>query len=71
MNTQDLLDMAHDPRFIPQIQEYCDSWCARCAFTARCLSYARQQAMAESRGGEPQDFDEAFEQFTDMLQEFA
>lgn len=69
MNTQDLLAMADDPRFIPRIQEYCDSWCERCAFTDRCLSYARQQAMAESRGGEPQDFDEAFEQFTGMLQE--
>ncbi len=69
MNTQDLLALADDPRFIPRIQEYCDSWCERCAFTARCLSYARQQAIAESRGGEPQDFDEAFDLVIDVLQQ--
>ncbi len=67
MNTQDLLAMARDPRFIPRIHEYCDSWCERCAFTARCLSYARQQAWADSHGGEPQDLDEAFEQVTGIL----
>lgn len=29
-----------DPRFIPGIYNYCDQWCARCAFTSRCMNYA-------------------------------
>lgn len=40
MNTDDLLNMADDPRFIPSIYNYCDRWCERCPFTARCLNYA-------------------------------
>lgn len=69
MNTQDLLDMAGDPRFIPHIHEYCDSWCERCAFTARCLSYARRAAWADSLDGETPDSDAIFEHVTDLLQD--
>lgn len=69
MNAQDLLGMADDPRFIPRIHDYCDSWCERCAFTDRCLSYSRQQAWADSRGGDPGDFDDAFDLVIDVLQQ--
>jgi hypothetical protein len=30
---------------IPFIHNYCDSWCERCEFTARCLSFAMQREM--------------------------
>jgi hypothetical protein len=40
MNTDDLLNLADDPKFIPSIYNYCDRWCERCPFTARCLNYA-------------------------------
>jgi len=35
-----LKDMAGDPRFISGIYNYCDRWCERCEFTARCLNHA-------------------------------
>ncbi len=38
MNAKDLRQLTQDPRFITGIYNYCDNWCARCAFTARCLS---------------------------------
>jgi hypothetical protein len=44
MKTRDLLELAGDPRFIEGIYNYCDRWCERCAFTARCLLYAQEQA---------------------------
>ncbi len=40
MDERDLDDLAGDPRFIPGIYNYCDRWCERCTFTARCLNYA-------------------------------
>lgn len=33
-----------DPRFIQDISEYCDRWCARCAHTSRCHHYAMGEA---------------------------
>ena len=29
--------------FIAGIYNYCDRWCERCAFTARCLVFAREK----------------------------
>jgi hypothetical protein len=29
--------------FIPGIYNYCDRWCERCSFTARCLVFAREK----------------------------
>lgn len=31
------------PEFIPGIYNYCDTWCERCLFTARCHSFQTQQ----------------------------
>lgn len=38
------------------ISQYCDRWCERCAFTARCSAYAVKEAM-----GMCGDFEEALE----------
>ncbi len=32
--------LGNSPRFIPGIYNYCDRWCERCAFTARCRTFA-------------------------------
>jgi len=45
MNTDDLLNLADNPRFIPGIYNYCDRWCERCPLTARCLNYAMSAEM--------------------------
>lgn len=40
VNEKDLRNLANSPRFIPGIYNYCDRWCERCAFTARCRTFA-------------------------------
>ena len=40
MNTDDLRNLADDPDLIEGIYNYCDRWCKRCAYTARCMNYA-------------------------------
>jgi len=43
MRRVDIRKLAADPRFISGIYNYCDRWCERCSFTARCLVYATEQ----------------------------
>jgi hypothetical protein len=47
------------------IHNYCDAWCQRCAFTARCAVFAAQQA--SDRG--PKSRDPANKEFWDRLHE--
>ena len=46
-NSGDPLDANRDAGFIPQIFNYCDRWCERCAFTLRCRVYAMEADMME------------------------
>jgi hypothetical protein len=67
-------ELAGDPRFIPGIYNYCDRWCERCAFTARCLNYAMGQEMqakvSRSRDSENEAFwDKLHETFEDTMEE--
>lgn len=55
----DTLDqLAGDPDLIEGIYNYCDRWCERCAFTARCLSYRMDRATARrgETGADHQSF---------------
>jgi len=40
MNKKDLLKRAKDTKYIVGIYNYCDRWCERCQFTAKCLNYS-------------------------------
>jgi hypothetical protein len=40
MDKERLKKLAEDPRFIQSIYNYCDRWCERCPFTARCFNFA-------------------------------
>ena len=40
MNFKDLTEFVSNPNFIPGIYNYCDRWCERCPFSARCSVYA-------------------------------
>jgi hypothetical protein len=40
MEKERLKKLAEDPGFIQSIYNYCDRWCERCPFTARCLNFA-------------------------------
>ncbi len=59
-------ELAGDPQFIPGIYNYCDRWCERCAFTARCMNYALAQ---EVEAGDSQSRDLENEAFWDKLDE--
>ena len=52
LDGEKLSEMARDPRLIPGIYNYCDRWCERCFFTARCLNYAMGREMGEEDGDE-------------------
>ncbi|MBW2259153.1 MAG: hypothetical protein JRF18_01685, partial [Deltaproteobacteria bacterium] len=40
MKKEDLLKFAEDDQYISGIYNYCDRWCERCPFTARCMNFA-------------------------------
>jgi hypothetical protein len=69
----DTLDqLAGDPNLISGIYNYCDRWCERCAFTARCLSYKMDRATAHRRaadGGQAEADRQSF--WDDIARSFA
>ena len=48
MRMKDINELAKDPNLISGIHNYCDRWCERCPFTARCIVYATEQADSDS-----------------------
>jgi hypothetical protein len=40
MKKEEIKKLAKNKDFIPGIYNYCDRWCERCSFTARCMNYA-------------------------------
>jgi hypothetical protein len=50
MKKRDRLHPPRNPDFIAGIYNYCDRWCERCAFTARCMVFATEQADNLSSG---------------------
>lgn len=55
--------LADNPDFIPGIFNYCDRWCERCRFTARCMTFALEQ----EHFGDLSDRDEMNEVFWEKL----
>jgi hypothetical protein len=78
MDKKTLKEMAGSKQFIEGIYNYCDRWCERCSFTARCLNYAMAEDEpedAESRDARNeafwQRFGETFRVTLELLHEFA
>ena len=78
MDKETIKKLAGDERFITGIYNYCDSWCERCSFTSRCLSYAateREKLSAEEKDFNNDDFwikmGEIFELTRDIIQDSA
>jgi hypothetical protein len=65
VETDDLLELADDPRFISGIHNYCDRWCERCPFSSRCMVYAVEQADEDD---DPKSRDINNKKFWDRLQ---
>ncbi|MBI2927881.1 MAG: hypothetical protein HYY24_19500 [Verrucomicrobia bacterium] len=66
MKRKSLRELAHDPRFIPGVYNYCDRWCERCPLSNRCLNYAMEK---EGEDGDPAARDLANEKFWQKLHE--
>lgn len=65
MAKNSLKDNVPNPDHIPGIYNYCDRWCERCPFTARCLNYE----MGEEKFGDLKNGDLSNEVFWQRLSE--
>ena len=59
MRKNHLRELARNPDFISGIYNYCDRWCERCPFTARCLVYATEKADNDAADPEVHDINSA------------
>jgi len=64
MDKEEFKKLAQNPNFISGIYNYCDRWCERCPFTARCLNFA----MSEAEGDDPESHDIESEAFWKKLE---
>jgi len=48
MRLKEISELSKNPNLISGIHNYCDRWCERCAFTARCLLYATEEASSDN-----------------------
>jgi hypothetical protein len=56
-----------NPAFIDGIHNYCDRWCERCAFTARCRAYEMEQRAGKSARGQAPDRAAFWKQLEDQF----
>jgi len=61
-----LLHLAQSGKYIPGIYNYCDRWCERCTMTAKCLTYAQEQATKEE-ATDPETNDISNEKFWESM----
>lgn len=59
-------ELVKSGRFIPGIYNYCDRWCERCALSHRCLNYARELEMMESKD-DPEQNDKKNKKFWEQI----
>jgi hypothetical protein len=59
--------LARKRRFIPGIYNYCDRWCERCPFTARCRLFADEQKFSRQAQHPSDEDNTAFWQTLDEL----
>ena len=78
MDKEKIKELAQNKQFITGIYNYCDRWCARCPFTARCSNFA----LVEEEFADPESRDitnrlfwqklaETFQVTLDLLKEAA
>lgn len=59
MDKNELIQLAANRDLISGIYNYCDRWCERCPFTARCLVFATEKAEGAFDDSEIDDIDNA------------
>jgi hypothetical protein len=65
MKKEDIKKRAENKNFISGIYNYCDRWCERCFFTARCMNFA----MTREVSADPEVSDITNEKFWQSLSE--
>ena len=78
MNKEEIKKLAENKDLIPGIYNYCDRWCERCAFTARCMNFAMSSKYTDDPEASDitnekfwQNLSEIFKATRDMLEESA
>src|SRR5437773_11989406 len=64
MRRSELRELVRNGEFISGIYNYCDRWCERCPFTARCLVYATEK---EDEDDDPESRDIRNDKFWQKL----
>lgn len=65
MNKEEIKKLAKNKNFISGIYNYCDRWCERCPFTARCMNFATTREYSDN----PESSDINNEKFWQSLSE--
>jgi hypothetical protein len=78
MDKEKIKELSRNRQFIAGIYNYCDRWCERCAFSARCSNFAlAEEALADPESRDItnrvfwQKLSETFQVTIDLLQEVA
>jgi hypothetical protein len=78
MKKEEIKKLAENKDLIPGIYNYCDRWCERCAFTARCMNFAMSSKYTDDPEASDitnekfwQNLSEIFKTTRDMLEESA
>lgn len=67
MNRETLKRLAANPDYISGIYNYCDQWCERCPFTARCGNFALGCEASPDDAGRDNRNAESWKEIADML----
>jgi hypothetical protein len=58
---------SEDLEFIPSIFNYCDRWCEKCSFTAKCRTFAMERELTEIGNSIGKSPEEKIQDIEDML----
>lgn len=68
MKKEDIKKLAENENFIPGIYNYCDRWCERCPFTARCMNFAMTRDVSEDPEASDINNEKFWQSFSDIFQ---
>ena len=78
MDKEEFKRIVSNPQYIEGVYNYCDRWCERCRFRAKCANYAvsEEQLIQDNPDADPDEafwdnVNEMFEITMDMIQEIA
>ncbi len=67
MKKEDIKKLAENKDFISAIYNYCDRWCERCPFTARCMNFAMTREYDEDPKASDIDNEKFWQSLSDIF----